>query len=173
MIDSGYGVELRGIVPSDTDKFFEWRNDKKVWKWCRQNSPLSEASHKMYWSKIGADRFFGIYKDGEAVGCTGLTSIDYVNSRAEFSLYIGPEHQGQRLGEKALKTLVTWAFEYLNMNSIWGESFDGNPALKVFDKIGMKRDGVRRDFYFREGKYIDAHLISIKRDEWEQLKSSW
>lgn len=102
-------------------------------------------------------------------GVVGLTDIDYVNSRAEFSCYVDPDLQGRGLGRAALLALFKHGFEDLGLNSIWGESFDGNPALKLFESLGMKKDGIRRNFYYRGGRFIDAHLISITRDEFVAL----
>lgn len=98
-------------------------------------------------------------------GVCGLTSIDRVNQRAEFSLYIAPGDQGQGVGEKALKTLCKHGFNNLNLNSIWGESYVGNPAIHMFEKIGFKPEGKRRQHYFRDGKFIDAHIFSLLRSE--------
>ena len=96
----------------------------------------------------------------------GLTSIDYINSRAEFSLYIGHSYQRQGFAKDALKALLEVAFNEVNLNGVWGETFEGNHALNLFEKLGMKKEGTRRQFYFKGGKYIDAHLVSITREEW-------
>lgn len=109
---------------------------------------------------------YGVHADNLLVGVCGLTSIDWINRRAEFSLYLGPEHQGQGLGEAALRALCAHGFNVLNLNCIWGEAFDGNPAIKMFERVGFKEEGRRRQFYYREGKYIDAVLFSLLRSEY-------
>ncbi len=101
------------------------------------------------------------------IGVCGLTSIDPINRRAEFSLYIDPEFQGNDLGKMSLSVLLTHGFRNLGLHLIWGEVFDGNPALQMFESLGFKKEGVRRDFYFRDGKYINAYLISMRNDEWK------
>jgi len=109
---------------------------------------------------------YGIRDGNNLVGVCGLTSIDWVNRRAEFSLYIASEYQGNGYGEAALRLLVEHGFNVLNLNSIWGEAFDGNPAINMFKKVGFIEEGRRRQFYFREGKYIDAILFSLMRSEY-------
>lgn len=175
MIDYGHGVYLGPVTTEDKDAFYNWRNDPHIWYWCRQNSPIDRAVHELYWQDVETsqtERFFAINSPNIScsIGCCGLTSIDMVNSRAEFSLYIGPEHQGQAYGVKAIKTLIDYGFGFLNLNCIWGETFEGNPALKMFKKLGMTVEGTRRQFYFRDGRYIDAFLISILRSEWRLSK---
>lgn len=184
MIDYGYGVRLQYVSESDTEDFFKWRNDERVWKWCRQNGPLTKKHHKTYWEKCDDDesiKMYAIYtteglenvQKDSLVGCAGLTSIDNVNSRAEFSIYINPDIASKGFGERALKTLFSYGYQFLNLNSVWGESFEENPALKTFTKIGMKEEGKRRAFYYRKGQYIGATLISLLRSEWDTLKSGW
>jgi RimJ/RimL family protein N-acetyltransferase len=110
---------------------------------------------------------YAVTAQGGIVGVAGLTSIDRLARRAEFSLYIGPEHHGEGYGRKALIALFTKGFRDLGLNLIWGESFDGNPAIRLFESLGMIREGTRRDFYFKDGRFIDAHLFSIRSTEWK------
>lgn len=101
------------------------------------------------------------------VGVCGFTSIDMTNRRAEFSLYTAPQFQGRGFGTQALRCLLTHGFGNLGLHVVWGEVFDGNPALEKFLSVGFQKEGIRRDFYFRDGKFIDAHLISMRSDEWK------
>lgn len=177
MIDFGHGIKLSYVSSEDKDQFFAWRNDPKIWKWCRQNGPISYGQHTSYWYNVDTAedcKFFSIVNMEstlgasspriETVGCAGLTSIDQTNRRAEFSLYIGPEHHRKGYGKRALKTLIDHGFNNLNLHTIWGESFEGNPAMFMFAECGFQKEGIRKDFYFRNGKYIDAHLFSIQRE---------
>lgn len=110
---------------------------------------------------------YEVWHDDGLYGVAGLTSIDWVNRRAEFSLYINPDCQSKGFGEAALRHLLKHGFEVLNLNLIWGESFDGNPAMRLFSRVGMRPMGVRRQFYFRDGKYLDAYLWDITKAEFE------
>lgn len=169
------------LAPLDSSDMYyvrSWRNDYRIWKWCRQNDFISDADQMRWFEAQAKDPTIKMYKiviaftkEGKdeilPVGVCGLTSIDQTNRRAEFSLYIAPAFQGKDFGQKALECLLTHGFKNLGLNVIWGEVFDGNPALKLFESIGFKHEGIRRDFYFRDGKFIDAHLISIKACEWK------
>lgn len=148
---------------------FRWRNDPRVFRWTRQNDVLTRQGHQAWYNQQATDptmKMYGIEKEGELIGVCGLTSIDMTNRRAEFSLYIGPEHQGKGYGEAALGTLLDHAFRSVGLNLVWGETFDGNPAAKLFEKLEFVKEGTRREFYFRNGDFIDAHLYSIKSEEW-------
>lgn len=176
MITHGFEISLGPIDREHLPLLRAWRNDYRIWKYCRQNGVVSEPDQERWYEAQGRDpstRMFTIRvpKGGEGgetvVGVCGLTSIDLYNHRAEFSLYVGPEHWGNGYGKRALQTLLTHAFKTLGLNSVWGETFDGNPAAKIFEEVGMKHDGLRRAFYFREGKHLDAHIYSVRTDEWK------
>lgn len=147
-----------------------WRNSPEVFKWCRQNDLITQSSHNKWLTNHVQDDTIKMYliKDGSTpIGVCGLTDMDLVNQRAEFSLYIAPDYQSQGYGKSALRLLLWHSFNTYPYHTIWGEVFDGNHALSVFGAIGFKKEGLRRDFYYRDGKFIDAHIISIKRDEFK------
>lgn len=156
--------------------YHAWRNDPLIHRWTRQSDLISWDSHWSWHyelSKRPDVKFYAIhspsidYPEDHPVGMTGFSSIDSLNRRAEFSLYIGPEYQKKGYGREALKSLLQHGFYALGLNCIWGETFDQNPAMGLFVSLGMKKEGTRRQFYYRNGKFIDAHLVSILREEWD------
>jgi len=167
LIDHGYGISLSSVRQSDLEVIRHYRNLPELNRWFRQSTDLSQWENINYWQSVWsgqAHKFFQVMPTGSEkfVGVAGLCYIDRQNSRAEFSLWIMPEYQHQGFGVAALKTLFDHGFDDLNLHLIYGETFDGNPALDLFvKKLGMRYDGCRQEFYFKNGKYIDAHVISI------------
>lgn len=170
MIDYGYGANLEAMTESDIEQLRKWRNDQRIWAWCRQNDLISDISQKDWYKRQNSDptvHMYAVWAEGYLVGAAGLTSHDLYNRRAEFSLYIDPEKHDKGLGKSALKTLVEHGFKNLNLHLIWGETFEDNKAMKIFESVGFKQEGARRDFYFKNGKYINAYLYSILESEWK------
>lgn len=161
---------LHPLEEKYSEVLFNWRNDERIFKWCRQHDLLTEQSHKTWFIKNQTDPKTKMYliKTSEysvPIGVCGFTDIDLINQRAEFSLYIAPAHHKQGYGREALQLLLWHGFRAYPFKIIYGESFDNNPAIEMFLKLGFKKEGIRRDFYFRDGKHIDAHLFSIKKEE--------
>ncbi len=177
MIDYGFGVVLSRL---DWGKHSEltlgWRNHPSIRAWCRQNDLLHEQTHFQWFERQAKDpsiQMYAVGTPGETVGVCGLTDLDLVNRRAEFSLYIGPEHQRKGFARAGLKTLLSHGFNAYGLNLIWGESFEGNPAMELFKSLGMKGEGIRRDFYFRDGKFVDAYLWRLLRREFVDRFLDW
>lgn len=176
MIDYDHGVTLREINSRDLEVLRSWRNQYEVSRWCRQYSLISDRDQSRWfeWQNDSlSTQMFIIQSENAPVGVCGLTSIDLVNRRAEFSCYIAPGMRGNGYASGALKTLYSFGFLRLGLNVIWGESFDGNPATKIFERLGMIYEGTRKEFYFREGKFIDAHLYSINKLRFDIVSRSW
>ena len=171
-------IYLKRIEKDDLDNLLEWRNDPGLMRFFRQKTFLSKIEHYNWFEAIQLDKTIEMFKvDCEdeyyaMVGVCGLTSIDYINSRAEFSLYIGPEYQRKGIGKQVLNLLLDQAFNKFNLHLVWGESFEYNPAREMFKKMGFLEEGKRREFYYKDGKYIDAYLYSITRDEWNKKNSN-
>jgi RimJ/RimL family protein N-acetyltransferase len=165
-------VILRRLEQIDLHTIFEWRNNKNIYQWCRQNSPLHWNNHQAWYDWQAKDKntsMFIMEVGNISVGVCGLTDIDMVNRRAEFSLYIGTEHQKKGHGAEALKLLFKHGFYDLGLNRIWGETFDDNPAMALFTKLGMVHEGTRQEHYYKNGNFIDAHLISIGRKQFDSV----
>lgn len=179
MIDFEYGLQLDTINRENLEVCRYWRNDSQIFRWCRQIDLISEIAQERWFEKISSDpqiSMYSLFTDNGGnmltnVGICGLTDIDLHNRRAEFSLYIAPEFQKRGFAEKGLKTLFHHGFRNLGLRSIWGETFEDNPANHLFRKLGMKEDGIRRQFYFKDGKFWDANLYSMLSSEFEE--SSW
>lgn len=153
------------------DEPYKWRNMPEIYKWCRQFEPRDWRAHKAWYDSLPNRedvRMYSIANETDYVGVCGLTDIDMINRSAEFSLYIAPDFQGKGCGKAALKTLCAHGFLALGLQHIFGETFDGNPAAAMFEKVGFTKEGTRRSFYYREGRFIDAHLYSILAKEFRE-----
>lgn len=169
-----YRTHLAPIDSTDLEMLRGWRNDPAIWWWCRQFDLISDAEQRLWYEALQKDksqRLWKIIHAGSAVGVGGLTSIDPINQKAEFSLYISPHWQNQGLARDALSQILTHGYNFLNLNMIWGECFAGNKAFELFKDMGFAIEGIRRDFYFRDGRFINAMLLSMSRGEWREKKT--
>lgn len=173
MINYGFAVTLAPLDRGSAIAARHWRNDPDIMRWCRQRRPVSEAEQERWYEAQSKDQTIQMYlvldEQNVPAGVCGFTDIDPWNRRAEFSLYIRPGKQKRGLGGNALKTLFTHGFKDLGFRVIWGETFHGNPAESLFQRLGMVKEGTRREFYFKNDEILDAHLYSLLEREWRHL----
>jgi UDP-4-amino-4,6-dideoxy-N-acetyl-beta-L-altrosamine N-acetyltransferase len=166
-------ARLRAVEKKDLKKLRDWRNDPDVKKFTREYRELNIQNQLQWLDLLARDKnavMFAVEtKKGKLIGCTGLTYIDWKNRRAEVSIYIGDKnYKGKGYGTDALKTLMKYSFEELNLHMLFGEIFEYNKAnIKLFEKCGFKRDGVLRHRLYRDGRYQNSIFYSILEEEWK------
>lgn len=171
MVDFDYGITLGALNSTHIEEIRAWRNNPAIMRWCRQTDLISDLDQENWFKTQNADpkiKMYSVYFGTALVGVAGFTSIDMLARHAEFSLYIAPKFHGKGYGKKALKTLFSHGFSTLGFSQIWGEVLDGNPALKMFESVGMRVDGRRRSVYFKEGRLHDSTLVSVFSEEFRK-----
>lgn len=59
-------------------------------------------------------------------------------------------------------TVLDYAFDEIELNRVQAEVFDGNNAsTTVLKKCGMKLEGIARQKYYKNGKFIDTALWAV------------
>ena len=160
----------------DLRQLRDWRNSPEVKKFTREYRELNMQNQLQWLESMAKDKntmMFAVEtKKGKLIGCTGLTYIDWKNSRAEVSIYIGDKkYKGKGYGTDTLKVLIDYGFRELNLHMLFGEIFEYNRAnIRLFEKCGFKKDGVLRHRLYRDGKYWDSIIYSILDKEWAKAK---
>ena len=73
------------------------------------------------------------------------------------------------LGVDASRLLVQYGFDTVNLNRIWLEVFEDNPAARrIYEKIGFRAEGTLRQHSFREGRWWDVLVMGLLAEEWRQ-----
>lgn len=105
---------------------------------------------------------------GRFLGTTGLYSHRDIYRSWEFRILIGhPDYLGKGIGTEVTRMVVDWGFKRLNAHRIWlGVNAENLGAIKCYEKVGFKREGVLRDEIWCQGKYVDAIRMSILENEW-------
>ena len=76
------------------------------------------------------------------------------------------EYWGQGYGQEAVKLLVDYGFNLLNLNSIMLGAFEFNArALRCYERAGFKVIGRRRQARIIGGRKYDAVLMDILAEE--------
>jgi RimJ/RimL family protein N-acetyltransferase len=172
----GTKVRLRALEPGDLPHFVRWLNDPETRRFMNVRYPLSMTEEEAWWEHFvqnRSDHIFAIEtREGAYIGNIGLHGIEPENRRAELGVIIGDQrYWGQGYGTDAIRTMVTWAFEYLNLNRISLRVFAYNTrAIRAYEKAGFQREGAMRQARYTDGEYYDEIIMGVLRDEFRKTR---
>ncbi len=109
--------------------------------------------------------------DDKYIGGLSIFNISSKNRKAKIGIFIGDEYyQNKGYGTDALKTILRFSFNELNLNKVSLDTFSFNQrARKVYERLGFKIDGILREDIFRNGKYYDNIIMSILEKEYREI----
>ena len=168
----GEKVSLRGIELQDLEQLKTWRNSEHVRPYVREYLALTSEHQNTWYQSLMYDKntiMFAIDRiDTEAgaepiIGCCGLCSINWKESNAEVSFYIGEESLREHgYGSDALQLLVKYGFEELGLHRIYSIIYAYNKkSLEFFDGNGFTYEGRHREARFWDGKFCDELVYGI------------
>lgn len=106
---------------------------------------------------------------GAVVGEVVLNDWDPAAGSANFRTLIGATGRGRGLGTEAARLILGYGFEHVGLHRIELGVFAFNPrAIRVYEKVGFVREGVRRDAFRFDGEYVDDIVMAILAPEWER-----
>jgi RimJ/RimL family protein N-acetyltransferase len=83
------------------------------------------------------------------------------------------ETRGKGFAIDTVMAVMKYAFEELGLNRLDGSMIEYNEAsLKMYvEKCGWKREGIRRNWYFRKNRFWDSIIVGITREDYFDLIS--
>jgi RimJ/RimL family protein N-acetyltransferase len=175
---TGTKIYLRPLERGDAPRIVPWFNDPEVTRTLERYRPMNLQEEEAFIEhayRSEHDLPLGIAPlDAEQlVGVTGLHSIDGKNRHATFGIIIGEKSEwGKGYGTEATALMVAHAFDALNLNRVWLRVYEHNArAIRAYEKVGFRREGVLRQDRFSEGRYWDTIVMGILRDEWAAARA--
>jgi RimJ/RimL family protein N-acetyltransferase len=174
----GERIYLRPLDKGDATAFVTWFNDPDVTRFLLRGNPMTLAAEEDWLERTlrSEDVVLGIVlQEGDRlIGSTGLHQFDWRCRHASFGIGIGEKLLwGQGHGSEATALVLRHAFQTLNLNRVWLHVYEYNPrGMRVYEKLGFRREGVLRQHTFRDGRFWDTIAMGILRAEWEEKKDA-
>jgi len=107
-------------------------------------------------------------KDGVHIGGMRLFDISPEERSASLAIMIGERaYWSKGYGNDALRTLLRFAFDAMNLRRIELTVFDYNPrAIAAYRKCGFVEEVRWRQGHYARGAFHDVLVMSVLRDEW-------
>jgi len=100
--------------------------------------------------------------DNKLIGTANLININHSRKSVEWGYGINPELWGKGYILKIQEMLKKYVFEKLKFNRLYGVTMVTNErTISSILSCGMKKEGILRDFYCKEGIYINGWSYSM------------
>lgn len=175
----GDTILLRPLTAADADTLYRGLHDEEFARLTGTQRSFTLAEVRAHYARVETadDRvdYAIVTRDDpdRIVGEVVLNEIDVVNRSANFRIaLLSPLDAGKGYGTQATRLMVAFGFERLALHRIELEVFAFNPrAIRVYEKAGFVREGVRRDALWWNGEFHDAVIMAILRPEYERRRS--
>src|SRR5262249_14329020 len=123
------------------------------------------------WADGTSATFVIVEREGEAlVGGIGFRIVAD-HRRGEMGYWIAVPHWNRGYCTEAAAELLRYGFEELSLHRIHASHFTNNPASgRVMEKLGMRREGQRRQQILKWGEFLDLEDYGILAEEWRAGK---
>ena len=149
---------LRPLTEHDLERVRGWRNQDHIRIWFHDDQPIEPEQHLSWYERYRQNNhdmmFIAVQLDKEIpIGTGALYRIDPARKMAEFGrVLIGDiNYQGQGYGEEIVRSLTSFGFERLRLQTI--ELFvkvTNTRAIKIYMNCGYVHDRSYRHYGTKE-----------------------
>ena len=161
---------LRRVMKEDVHEIFALRSDKEIMKYIPR--PLVKTQEEalahiaMIDEKIenneGINWAITLKGSPKLIGIIGHYRIKPEHFRAEIGYMLLPEYQGKGIVSEAIKEVVHYGFEVMNLHSIEAIIDPENFASeKVLQKNGFVKEAHFKENAYYEGRFLNSVIYSI------------
>ncbi|KAI0883511.1 acyl-CoA N-acyltransferase [Annulohypoxylon maeteangense] len=170
---------IRAYTPGDIPAAAEAANHPEISQYMRNRFPYPYTlEHAKFWVDFStkADpmvNFAIIAPDGTFAGGIGLSPRDDTEYRTwEVGYWVATNQWGKGIATSALKGFSIWAFkEFPDLLRLEAVVFEGNDgSMKVLERVGYTKEGVRRKAICKKGKVMDLHMFGLLKEEVGRLE---
>jgi len=161
---------LSPINIDDAERYCEWLNDLEVARTLSlAHMNIGLGAEREALERLSREHNYAIVLDDSAalIGHCGLIGVDHHARAREIGIFIGnKDYWGQGYGPEAMRLLMKYAFDYLNIRTILLRVLSHNQrAIAAYRKIGFREIGAWRKAIPREGDEQDLVFMDILAEE--------
>ena len=169
-------VKLRAYKEDDVERAVEFINDEEVKKLLDSNIPFPMTKwQEEEWVKSRKAETNFTYDfaiedldTGKYIGGCSINECNLKNRNCTIGIMIGDKNYwGKGYGSDALKVLIKFIFEEVNMDKIRLNVFSFNKrAISCYKKVGFKEEGLLKREIYRNGRYYDEVPMALFKEDW-------
>lgn len=171
-------ITLRAIDVADIETLNRWANAPEIWKmlggW---HFPYSILNTEQWVKSINnndqKNQVFAIEtKEHGLIGTANLVNIDWKNRNAFHGMMLGDkETRGKGYAQDTVMAIMRFAFDELGLQRLDGDMISSNKlSINFYTKrCGWEIEGVKKDWFYREGKFFDKVVVGITKQKYQAL----
>ncbi len=162
---------LRAHISADAPALFSLRTSDEVMRYIDRERPkeILEIEAKIQlinesFETNGMLIWVIAFKDSplEMIGEIGFYRTDYANHRAEIGYMVQPAHWRKGVISEALKKVIDFGFQTINLHSISANINPGNDASRqILLKHGFVKEAYFKEHYYFNGKFLDSEIYGL------------
>jgi RimJ/RimL family protein N-acetyltransferase len=158
-------IGFRRLQRSDLPFLLEVRNQSR--DMLHDNSAFTLEQAQAWFDKQ-QPRFFLATQDGAPVGYFRTSNWDEANKHAYIGFDLHPDFRRKGLAQSAYRVFLAYLFTECGLNKVSMEVLEHNqPARRLYERVGFKHEGVKREEIYRNGRYIDSIMLSMLKSEFQ------
>lgn len=160
---------IRPVLFSDAELILSWRNQDSVRVNMYNHEIIKLDAHLTWFKSIFENekvKYFIYEQNGKPLGVLSFVDIDHKNKKASWAFYSG-DTSIRGVGSEMEQLALKYAFTELDLNKLCCEVLEFNTAVISFhQKFGFKQEGIKRQEYFRDGKYFDIYQLALLKKDY-------
>ncbi len=165
---NGKHIALRAVEPGDLDTLYRWENDATLWSYGSTTAPLSRYLLAQYIDNYTADitrdnqlRLMIVEREsGNAIVTIDCFAYAAIHRSAGVGILIDSAYQRQGLGQEALETFTTYAFQFLRLHQLYAHiPISNTPSVNLFKRCRFQECGHLLDWVHLPHGYDDALVL--------------
>ena len=174
---TGRRVLLREARPDDGDALFRHTSDPEVTRFLAFEPPaalddtLAFLARSVEYRRQDREYVFiieNIERD-EPVGVISLRHLDREMASAQVGTWVARPLWGEGVNTEAKELLLGYGFGPLALHRIEARIVTTNlRSQRAFEKLGARREGVLRESFPKQGRFLDTYLYAILSHEWQR-----
>lgn len=158
--------ELRQWQYGDESSLAKHANNINIWNNVRDYFPHPYTiKHAFEWVNMVKDdpNNFAITVNNDAIGGVALVvQQDIYRKNAEIGYWLGEDYWGQGIMTEAVRQVVDYGFQNLDINRIYAGIFEYNVAsTKVLIKAGFQHEATLKKSVYKNGLFWDDLIYSV------------
>jgi len=160
-------ILIRAVEPEDLPDLTEaWNQPQAVWGTLQLPFTSLESRRRRHEvSAPGHTRLVAVI-DGKAIGMAGLHPPDSPRRAhaASIGMAVHDAYAGRGAGSALMAALIDQADRWLNYRRLELDVYADNAhAIGLYERFGFVREGLFRDYAWRDGAYVDSIAMARLR----------